>query len=51
MRNPQQIKQAEEAWTKERAAWTKDSDAAKADKVVRPYDDREIINSGESWKD
>ena len=51
MRNQQQIKQAEQAWEKEKAAWTKDSDAAKADKVVRPYDGREVINTGESWKD
>lgn len=50
MRNPQQIKQAEEAWTKEKKAWTKDTDAEKAvDKTVRPYDDVKIVNSGEGW--
>lgn len=52
MRNPQQIKQAEQAWEKEKAAWTKDSDAVKEkDKTIRPYDGRDIINTGESWKD
>lgn len=50
MRNPQQIKQAEAQWKKEKAAWTKDTDAEKAvDKTIRPYDNVKINPSGEGW--